>query len=189
MRLVLLLKYSLLGYPGQQARHPLLSHPLLNPVDVLSRPLQVPVAVLSRQLPGPVPVPGRQHLPGRPHSRAHQLLLSRDPLLTCHLPSPVPLLSPSGLSHLLSRPKLPSLSGPSHLSTRPSLLVWEATGSLWWFFHFHQNWIIYIDLAVIRPFQWPFNPLSPTYSVRPRALDSQCSGNIATFRWISSNFV
>ena len=133
MHLVLLLKYSLLWYPGQQARHPLLSHPLLNPVDVLSRPLQVPVAVLSRQLPGPVPVPGRQHLPGRPHSRARQLLLSRDPLLTCHLPSPVPLLSPSGLSHLLSRPKLPSLSGPSHLSTRPSLLVWEATGSLWWF--------------------------------------------------------
>ena len=64
---------------------------------------------------------------------------------------------------------------------------------VWWqyclismdFFHFYQNWIIYIDLAVIRPFQWPFNPLSPTYSVRPRALDSQCNGNIATFRWIS----
>ena len=68
---------------------------------------------------------------------------------------------------------------------------------VWWqycqfsmhFFHFHQNWIIHIDLAVIRPFQWPFNPLSPTYSVRPRALDSQCSDNIATFRWISSNFM
>ena len=68
---------------------------------------------------------------------------------------------------------------------------------VWWqycqismdFFHFHQNWIISIDLAVIRPFQWSFNPLSPTYSVRPRALDSQCSGNIATFRWISSNFM
>ena len=58
-----------------------------------------------------------------------------------------------------------------------------------YFFQFNQNSTIYTDLNVIRPYNARIYPLSPTCLLRTKGGRSQCSGNIASFRCISSNLI
>ena len=53
-----------------------------------------------------------------------------------------------------------------------------------------SNLTIYTDVTVIRPLKCQNQPfVSHLPRWEPKALDSECSGNIARFRWISSNHV
>ena len=94
----------------------------------------------------------------------------------------------------------PSNGHFNSLSSTCSLRTQDPRFSVWWqyclismiFLLFRQNSTIYTDLAVIQPVQWSMVVLTlclPPVRWGPRTLDFQCSGSIAWFRWILSNFV
>ena len=109
MNPILQLECSLLGYPRQLARHPLLGRPLQSPDGVLSRPH--PPGRHHHVL-------GQQRLLGRPRSLARHPLRSRAPLLTRHPPSRPIILRRVGN---LSCASLPSChpAGPVTMRRRP----------------------------------------------------------------------